>query len=135
MLWILFFYVISLRESILKQYLEPYFLLLMRRTGYSYLEVQNNAQFVGWGNVNMCMSTGTTQLKSYILFINMNAINGMDTYLKINSPDYHLFTTIFSTINFVLIVKKLRWMCQKVHAKWKICWSVYSILFCTEGLT
>ena len=43
----LFFYVISLRESILKQYLEPYFLLLMRRTGYSYLEVQNNAQFVG----------------------------------------------------------------------------------------
>ena len=56
----------------------------------------------------MCMSTGTTQLKSYILFINMNAINGMDTYLKINSPDYHLFTTIFSTINFVLIVKKLR---------------------------
>ena len=65
----------------------------------------------------MCMSTGTTQLKSYILFINMNAINGMDTYLKINSPDYHLFTTIFSTINFVLIVKKLRRMCQKVHAK------------------
>jgi hypothetical protein len=36
----------------------------MRRIGYSYLEVESNAQFTGYGTVNMCMSTGTTLLKA-----------------------------------------------------------------------
>jgi hypothetical protein len=40
----------------------------------------------------------------------MNNINGMDTNLKINNPELHLFSTILSTINFVLMLKKLRRM-------------------------
>ena len=37
----------------MKQYSKPYFLLLMRRTGYSYLEVASNAQFIVHGTVTM----------------------------------------------------------------------------------
>lgn len=94
----------------MKQYSEPYFLLLMRRSGYSFLEVESNAQFIGHGTVNTCMSTGTTPLKTYILFINMHTKNGMDINLKINNPEFHPFSTILSTTNFVLMVKKLRHM-------------------------
>jgi hypothetical protein len=82
----------------------------MRRTGYSYLEVESNAQFIGHGTVNMYMSNGTTLPKSYILLINMLTKNGMDTNLKINNPEFHPFFTILFTINFVLVVKKLRHM-------------------------
>jgi hypothetical protein len=102
----------------------------MRKTGYCYLEVEGNAKFIGHGTVNM--STGTTLPKSYILFINIHTKNGMDTNLKINNPEFHPFSTILSTINFVLMVKKLRHMnvpesiCQTQNML-----NVYSILFCT----
>jgi len=82
----------------------------MRITGYSYLEVESNAQSTGHGTVNMYMSTGTTLPKSYILFINMHTKNGMDTNLKINNPEFHPLSTVLSTINFVLMVKKSRHM-------------------------
>lgn len=72
------------------------------------MEVESNAQFIGHGTVNMCKSTGTTPLKSYILFINVHTKNGMDTNVKINNPEFRLFSTILSTINYILMVKKLK---------------------------
>jgi hypothetical protein len=58
----------------------------------------------------MGMRAGTTLPKSYILFINVHTKNGMDTNLKMINPEFHPFSTILYTINYVLMVKKLRHM-------------------------
>jgi hypothetical protein len=58
----------------------------------------------------MCMSVGTTLPKSIILFINVHTKTGMDTNLKMINPKFHPFSTILYTINYVLMVKKLRHM-------------------------
>lgn len=46
--------------------------------------------------LSTCMSKDTTLPKSYILFINMHTKSSMDTNLKINNPEFHPFSTIFS---------------------------------------